>query len=178
MPTTRKEKAFTLIELLVVISIIAILSVIGIVAYSTFLKNSRDQRRQSDLKLLQSALEDYHADSLFYPTAGGMNGILPSGGTFSNTTGLGSAPTPAPTPLPKTYLNAVPKDPLTSNSPYYYIGSTTTSVSSSSTCDNSSSGICLSFCLYAKMEGSTTPTSDANCASPFPSPYNYAVSRP
>lgn len=58
---------FTLIELMVVITIIAILSTVGIVYYGNFLKNSRDAKRLSDLKFIQSALEDYHADNLAYP---------------------------------------------------------------------------------------------------------------
>lgn len=62
-------KGFTLIELLVVISIIAILSAIGLVAFSNVLKGSRDAKRQSDLKFIQSALEEYHADQIYYPSS-------------------------------------------------------------------------------------------------------------
>lgn len=62
------NRGFTLIELLIVIVIVAILSTIGIVYYGNFLKNSRDAKRQSDLKFIQSALEAYHADNLSYPT--------------------------------------------------------------------------------------------------------------
>ena len=89
--SANKQKGFTLIELLVVISIIAILSVIGLVAYNTFLKNARDSKRQSDLKFIQSSLEEYHADQHYY---------LPG-------TTLGSSITNST----KTYLTTVPKDP-------------------------------------------------------------------
>lgn len=85
------ESAFTLIELMVVISIIAILSVIGFVYYGNFIKNSRDAKRQADLKFIQSALEDYHADQLYYPSTI----------TFGAPLILGS----------KTYANMLPDDP-------------------------------------------------------------------
>ncbi len=65
----KSNKAFTLIELLVVISIIAILSTIGLVYYGNFIKSSRDAKRQSDLKFIQSALEDYKADQQSYPAS-------------------------------------------------------------------------------------------------------------
>lgn len=72
---------------MVVIIIIAILSTLGMVYYGNFLKNSRDVKRQSDLKFIQSALEDYHADNFFYP---------------DNLT-----------PLTSGYITELPKDPRT-----------------------------------------------------------------
>jgi len=84
------NKGFTLIELLIVISIIAVLSTIGLVSYSNFLKSSRDAKRQSDLKFIQSALEDYHSDHIYYPFD-----------VQSLTAGS------------KTYLNKIPNDPKT-----------------------------------------------------------------
>jgi len=78
------RRGFTLIELLIVISIIALLSLIGLVAYSEFLKTARNNKRLSDLKLIQSALEDYHADQLYYPylnpaCTGGFHALCASG---------------------------------------------------------------------------------------------------
>ncbi len=84
---------FTLIELMVVITIIAILSTTGLVYYGNFERSSRDARRQSDLKFIQSALEDYHADQLYYPIA---SAVTPG----SSLTGGG-----------KTYITTVPNDP-------------------------------------------------------------------
>ncbi len=97
MYSAQKQKGFTLIELLVVISIIVILSAIGIVSYSQVFKNGRDAKRQSDLKTIQSALEQYRADQGFYPSSITFGGSLISG--------------------TKTYLKEIPKDPI--GSPEY-----------------------------------------------------------
>lgn len=82
-----KSKGFTLIELLITITIIAVLSAIALVSYSAFMKNSRDAKRQSDLKFIQSALEQYHADNFKYP--GELNELT----------------------LGKIYINQIPTDP-------------------------------------------------------------------
>lgn len=82
-----KRTGFTLIELLITITIIAILSAIALVSYSAFMKNSRDAKRQSDLKFIQTALEQYHADNFKYP--GELNELT----------------------LGKVYINQIPKDP-------------------------------------------------------------------
>lgn len=143
---------FTLIELLVVISIIAILSVVGIVSYTGFLKNSRDARRQADLKFIQSALEQFHADQLYYPDQDSLT--FGSALTFTNASGD-----------TKTYLTKVPNDPSGSLE-YSYIAEP-------SGCNNTS---CTSYCLYAGLEGTNRPASDSGCAPA--SPYNYGVTRP
>ncbi len=94
-----KKSGFTLIELLITISIIGILSTIGIVSYLTFSKNARDAKRQSDLKFIQSALEQYHADQIYYPVQ------LISPLSFGS----------------KTYMTQVPSDPISNTStPYKY----------------------------------------------------------
>lgn len=92
-------KGFTLVELLVVITIIAFLSTIGFVMYGQFTKSARDARRQSDLKFIQSALEDFHADQLYYPQT------VVSGSKLE----LGS----------RIYMTEVPKDPIASQSYFY-----------------------------------------------------------
>lgn len=63
------SKAFTLLEMLVVIGIIAIVVSMGFVSYSTAQKKARDARRRSDLKAIQSALEQYYSVCGYvYPT--------------------------------------------------------------------------------------------------------------
>lgn len=89
------------------ITVVAILSTVAIVYYGNFLKNSRDVRRQADLKLIQSALEAYHGDALHYPPAGE---VLPD-------SQLSYTPNP-PNPA-KIYLNQIPNDPL-NITPYLY----------------------------------------------------------
>lgn len=161
-----KRPGFTLVELLIVISIIAILSVIGIVSYTNFMKSSRDAKRQSDLKLIQSALEEYHADQIYYPLIG--TGDCPSlgdgrfkvGCALTNTTGA------------KTYLTKVPNDPI-ANPDYLY-------KPLPSACNNTSTN-CVGYCLYANME-ITDPTSDNdNICGPFSDNsdnYDYGITRP
>lgn len=95
---------FTLIELLIVITIIGILMMTGVVVYTSFLKSSRDAKRQSDLKFIQSALEQYFADQKYYPP---QAQVSPGGSlSFGN----------------KTYLTTIPNDP-TKNPDYSYIPS-------------------------------------------------------
>lgn len=57
-------------ELLIVIAIVGILISIASVAYSSAQKKSRDSRRQSDLRAIQNAFEQYYADNTSaYPAA-------------------------------------------------------------------------------------------------------------
>ena len=129
-----KQKGFTLIELLVSVSIIAILSAIGLLAYSDFTKNARDSARKSDLKLIQSALENFHADQLYYPYEITMGGSL--------------------TADSKIYLNKIPNDPLPSRD-YSYVASGTN-------CAETTPQNCTSYCLFVDMEGQQ-PDSDVGC---------------
>lgn len=57
------KSGFTLLELLIVIAIIGILVSIGVASYSLAQKQSRDQRRKSDVKAIQEAWEQYYADN-------------------------------------------------------------------------------------------------------------------
>ena len=148
-PAMKKNPGFTLIELLIVISIIATLSVVGLVSYTNFMKNSRDARRQSDLKFIQSALEDYHADNLYYPFT-----VTPGSPLSSGT---------------KTYMTKVPNDPLVGNHDYSY-------EASGSNCAASTPQNCTSYCLSAAMEGTNTPENDPGCTPA--ADRNYVVTRP
>lgn len=148
-----KRYGFTLIELLVSISIIAVLSMIGLVMYSSVYKSSRDAKRKSDIKFIQSALEDYHADQIYYPFA-----VTPGSALTSGT---------------KKYMTEVPKDPSVSPN-YSYIPSGTN-------CASDTPQNCTSYCLYAKMEMPIPVTdSDVGCGRDggFPSGYNYGITRP
>jgi prepilin-type N-terminal cleavage/methylation domain-containing protein len=61
------QKGFTLIELLVVVAIIGILMAAGVVAYTNAQKSARDSRRQSDIRSMQDAFEQYFSqNSSFY----------------------------------------------------------------------------------------------------------------
>ncbi|KKP68402.1 MAG: Tfp pilus assembly protein PilE-like protein [Candidatus Roizmanbacteria bacterium GW2011_GWA2_35_19] len=68
------KKSFTLLEMLVVIGIIAVLVSVGISSYSTVQKKARDAKRKSDLKTIQSAMEQYYSICGYeYPASLGTN---------------------------------------------------------------------------------------------------------
>ena len=85
----KKERGFTLIELLVVIAIIGLLSTLAVVALNNARQKSRDARRLSDVKQIQTALELYFNDAGAYPAA------------LGTTIATGSV----------TYMNIVPTNP-------------------------------------------------------------------
>ena len=153
------RRGFTLIELLIVISIIALLSLIGLVAYSEFLKTARDNRRQSDLKLIQSALEDYHADQLYYPDGVPPDRVCSSDGFLEL-----FCPLKSPNGQ-RVYLSEIPNDPK-DFPPYCYeaVG-----------CVGSSPPKCSSYNLSTSLEGSTA-TKFFGCG--FANTYNLQVTRP
>jgi prepilin-type N-terminal cleavage/methylation domain-containing protein len=65
------SKGFTLIELLVVIGIIGTLSTLAVFGLNSARSKSRDSRRVTDVKQIQTALELYYADRNGYPTTSG-----------------------------------------------------------------------------------------------------------
>ena len=74
-----KNKGFTLIELLVVIAIIGLLSTLAVIALSNARQKSRDSRRVSDIKQIQSALELFYNDAGKYPDGAAVNEIVDDG---------------------------------------------------------------------------------------------------
>ena len=69
----RKQRGFTLIELLVVIAIIGLLSTLAVVALNNARMKSRDAKRVSDVKQVQTALELYYNDVNLYPASLGTS---------------------------------------------------------------------------------------------------------
>lgn len=99
-------KAFTLLEILVVIGIIMI--IVGMVtsSYATAQKKARDSKRQTDLKTIQSAMEQYYSICGYqYPTNISSGIICPTG--------------------PVAIITSIPVDPLTT--PYVHNPNTATS---------------------------------------------------
>lgn len=90
-----KKKGFTLIELLVVVAIIGLLATLSVVAFNMARAKTRDTRRVSDIKQLQTALAMYYSDNNGYPvTSAFVSGSSLSSGS---TTYMAKIPTP---PLP------------------------------------------------------------------------------
>lgn len=181
-------KGFTLIELLVTISILAILMMIVLISYINVMKNGRDAKRKSDLAMIQSALEQYHADQGYYPSNISLtvrtNGCFISLQNFvitssnydlwlKNITGS-SVPRPTPEKFYLTKLPTDPKDYCPNNDDasariYLY-------APQPATCDNGNAGFCTSYCIYAKMENSSNESSDSLCSNATLQSYGYKYS--
>jgi general secretion pathway protein G len=101
----KKEKGFTLIELLVVIAIIGLLSTLAVVALNNARSKSRDAKRVSDIKQIQTALELYFNDHNGYP------GTVTSGTSITGEASVGST----------VYMSAVPTNPSPNGTAYTYV---------------------------------------------------------
>ena len=108
------KKAFTLIELLVVISIIAVLSTLSIVSLGNARQKSRDTRRVSDIRQIQTALEMYalnRTDGL-YPVTSSAN----IQGLCLDDTDIGFVPAC----LGAVFMKKIPSNPTPSGTNYIY----------------------------------------------------------
>lgn len=124
-----KQAGFTLIELLVVIAIIGLLSTLAVVALNNARLKSRDAKRVSDVKQIQTALELYYNDANAYPASLGTK-IENSGVTYMST--VPTNPTPSndgncATGNVYTYASA---NPYTTYTLTYCLGGATGGVSS------------------------------------------------
>lgn len=148
-----KQVGFTLIELLVALSIIAVLTFVAVTSFDSLTKNARDSQRKSDLKQIQSGLEQYYRDQGFYPAS--SPSPLIAGVAMTNLIGNPASPAPSP----QTYLKEVPGEAVDSTHPYLYVPSTTNA----------------SYCLFAEMENASNVSLTTGCSS---GDYNYSVSSP
>jgi prepilin-type N-terminal cleavage/methylation domain-containing protein len=64
----KSQKGFTLVELLVVIAIVALIGVFAAVAVNAARSKQRDATRLSNVRMVQSALEDYFNEYNEYPS--------------------------------------------------------------------------------------------------------------
>ena len=96
------RKGFSLLEVLVVMSIIGVLLTVGVASFGSMQKRARDAKRKSDVKAIQSALEQYHSICNNYPDIP-ESGI--AGSKLICDKGMGY-----PTIV---VMTSVPKDPMT-----------------------------------------------------------------
>lgn len=108
------KPGFTLIELLVVIAIIGLLSTLSIIALNSARARSRDARRISDVKQIQTALEMYYNLADQYPAAIATTAPAIA---YASTTFLTLRPE-APTPPDNPGNDTEPCDDT--NNPYVY----------------------------------------------------------
>lgn len=108
----KNNKGFTLIELLVVIAIIGLLSTLAVVSLNNARQKSRDAKRVSDIKTIQTALELRYVDAEGYPAGATARNIGGDTGSYnaidSSATGLVGTCGASPTTC---YMGNVPEDP-------------------------------------------------------------------
>jgi len=110
------KRGFTLIELLVVIAIIGLLATLAVVALNNARQKSRDAKRVSDIKQIQTALELYYSDQSGYPSPGTYT--LGLGMSCLGTGGFGTASTATQCGSP--YMGLIPSNPLPNGASYIY----------------------------------------------------------
>lgn len=118
---------------MIVIAIISILGLMAVAATNSVSRSGRDTKRQSDLKLVQSAIEQYRVDLNFYPDTNIFTGT-----SFTDSLG-GAAAT-------RTYISSMPTDP-TAGQTYCY-------QPLPSGCNNTAVGgtKCTQYNLYGRLE--------------------------
>jgi len=143
-----QSKGFTLIELLVVIAIIGLLSTLAVVALNSSRQRSRDAKRVSDIRQIQTALELAFSESNNYPT--GTDLVLGGASADVLCNNAGTAAFQADTTGCTTiYMGLVPSNPTPNGAAYTY-----TSASNSGTYE-----------ITFSLEGATGQLgAGANCA--------------
>jgi general secretion pathway protein G len=137
----KNNKGFTLIELLVVIAIIGLLATLTVASLNSARSKSRDARRVSDTKQLQTALELYLNDQGQYPAVGAAY----AAGACLDNSGYGDPATAGDCTEP-IYIKSVPSDPSTGNAYGYtledYGSGTNNSYTIVYTLENPMAGLC------------------------------------
>lgn len=158
----QRRLGFTLIELLVVISIIAILLAVATVSYNNAQQKGRDNRRKTDLKAVQQALELYFQQNGNYPDIASTGNIACDGGSAISW-GTGNF-----TCNYITYMNILPKDPVANTPTQYYYYS-----------ENSATPENATYKIFAKIENTKDQdlaSSPAACETDYPTHEDYATS--
>ncbi len=140
------KKGFTLIELLVVIAIIGLLSTLAVVALGSAREKSRDARRLSDIKQIQTALELFYTDNNSYPSSTAAIALGSANYACLNASGFQAAP------CADAYMGLVPADPGNTDT-YQYTSADGSSYSLTTVLEGEVSG--LSGTILATPSGLT-----------------------
>jgi len=120
----RGHRGFTLIELLVVIAIIGILSTLAVVALNSARQRSRDVKRVSDIRQLQTSLELGYAEAGGYPAATSI--VLGSANYDVLCVNGGSVFQGSATGCTTILMGLVPMNPTPNGADYVYTSATGT----------------------------------------------------
>lgn len=173
MKTNRQ--GFTLVEIMIAVSIVAVVFGLIISSSAAIRKRSRDAQRQADLRMIQTALQQFYTDRNHFPndftpiSTGLISGVL---------TDCSNEPTSPACTISKTYLSTIPADP--SGVDQYKYRSKVDTASGANNCGPAAgqgSGTCHSYILCAKLEGSSPQAAGdyAECQTQFGSAYNFQI---
>lgn len=140
-----QRKGFTLIELLVVIAIIGLLSTLAVVALNNARAKSRDAKRVSDIKQIQTALELRFVDENGYPSQATAITLGPP-----NYNCLTSAGFVASCGTDTVYMGQVPANPTPGGTSYQYCSTTR---AAPTTCAASTESYMITFSLEGPTGG-------------------------
>ena len=120
-----RQRAFTILELIVVIAVMAVLTVMTVSITSSLRMANRDNKRVTDIRLIQASLEAYYRDYGYYPQT------IVAGSPIATGT--------------VTYLNRVPSNPPPAND-----GTCATNTDYLYTSNPPFTSYSLQFCLGAR----------------------------
>lgn len=142
--TNISSSGFTIVEILVIILIIGILSTVLVLTYSGVQVRQHNTARITAIKLIQSNLETFYAQTGFYPTLSEMN---TSSWTKANLKTLEASDLRDPTSKPK--LLNFSASPTTNQYSYQ-----PTAINTTSSCDNRTVA-CAKYTLTATLGGNS-----------------------
>lgn len=151
MKRSRYQSGFTLIEMMVVVAIIGLLASMTVLTFSRQQMNSRNARRMSDLKNIQTAVENFNTDTGAYPVVTGYSSDVNNASWRSNRPygGINSEMGRYITGLTPNYITKLPVDPQYDPAVDTYRGYIYWS---------SSTGSDYAFIAHGSPEGSWTTT--------------------
>ena len=158
------KKGFTLIELLVVIAIIGLLATLSVVALNNARLKSRDAKRVSDIKQIQTALELYYVDINGYPSVDTAVALGVAGGNYVKLSAAGFSAAAGGSGT--VYMGQVPAAPTPPTGGAYTYCSAT--AAAPATCAASTESYKIVFGLEGATGGLTCGTYGVSCCTATP----------